>query len=80
MCKYCCVSEWCSENAGNACLNTVNQCLWSFAYTGGCRLAMLDKQSLFGRHSGLDDAVALLTLLVKRAGAVCLLKRAFVET
>ena len=41
---------------------------------------MLDKQSLFGRHSGLDDAVSLLTLLAKRAGAVCLLKRAFVET
>ena len=40
---------------------------------------MLVKQSLFGRHSGLDDAVALLTLLVKRASAVCLLKRAFVE-
>ena len=40
---------------------------------------MLVKQSLFGRHSGLDDAVALLTLLTKRAGAVCLLKRASLE-
>ena len=39
---------------------------------------MLVKQSLCGWRSGVDDAV-LLTLLVKRAGAVCLLKRAFVE-
>ena len=70
----------CSENAGNACLNTVNQCLWSLSYTGGCRLSILVKQSLCGWRSGVYDAVALLTLLVKRAGAVCLLKRAFVET
>lgn len=40
---------------------------------------MLVKQSLCGWRSGVYDAVAFLTLLAKRAGAVCLLKRAFVE-
>ena len=40
---------------------------------------MLVKQSLCCWRSGVDDALALFTLLTKRAGAVCLLKRAFVE-
>lgn len=40
---------------------------------------MLVKQSLCGWRSGVDDAVALLTLITKRAGAVCLLKRASLE-
>ena len=41
---------------------------------------MLVKQSLCCWRSGVDDALALFTLLTKRAGAVCLLKMAFVET
>lgn len=40
---------------------------------------MLVMQSLFGQSSGVDDAVALLTLLTECAGAVCLLEMAFVE-
>ena len=41
---------------------------------------MLVKQSLCGWRSGVYEAFALLTLLVKRAVAICLLKRAFVES
>ncbi len=40
---------------------------------------MLVKQSLCCWRSGVDDAVALFTLLTECAGAICLLKMAFVE-
>lgn len=74
LCKAYCVSVLCSVRAAYACFRMDNQCLWSLAYIGWFWLSMLVKQSPCGWHSGLDDAVDLLSSPVKRAGAVSLLE------